>query len=142
VLKSWNPRRPTTNRDLADKWLGDGDDDLPAISDLERPKTRGDCVDGPRPCPWVGCRYSLYLDVNPKNGVIKFNHPALEVEELVESCALDVADKYPDGAPLAVVASNMGLSYDRCFHTTNEGKARAREVAIEIADGPGPWVKG
>src|ERR1019366_2346037 len=31
----------------------------------ERPKTRGDCVDGPRPCPWAGCRQHLYLEVNP-----------------------------------------------------------------------------
>ena len=22
----------------------------------QRPRTRGDCVDGERPCPWVGCR--------------------------------------------------------------------------------------
>ena len=25
----------------------------------ERPRTRGDCVNGIRPCPWVGCGHHL-----------------------------------------------------------------------------------
>lgn len=60
-----------------------------------RPKTRAECIDGPRPCPWVGCRHHLFLDVNPKNGTIKFNFPSLEPDELdgkLESCSLDVAE--------------------------------------------------
>jgi len=28
-----------------------------------RPKTRADCIDGPRPCPWLGCRYHLGVEV-------------------------------------------------------------------------------
>ena len=32
---------------------------------FERPKTRGDCAGGPRPCPWVGCRYHLLTDLMP-----------------------------------------------------------------------------
>lgn len=38
---------------------------LPIITggtDPKRPQTRGDCVDGPRPCPWVGCRHHTYID--------------------------------------------------------------------------------
>ena len=57
-----------------------------------RPQTRGDCGKE-RPCPYVGCRYHLYLDVNPLNGSIKLNFPDLEVEDLPESCALDLAEK-------------------------------------------------
>lgn len=59
----------------------------------ERPKTRGDCADVPRPCPWVACRYHLYLTVNEETGSIKFNFPHLRPDELEESCALDVADE-------------------------------------------------
>ncbi len=60
-----------------------------------RPRMRGDCIDGPRPCPWVGCRYHLYLDVTPGGG-IKFNRPDVapdELEKMTATCALDVADR-------------------------------------------------
>lgn len=42
-------------------------------------------------CPWVGCRWHLYLDVNPLNGSIKLNFPGLQVWELAHTCALDEA---------------------------------------------------
>jgi hypothetical protein len=29
----------------------------------ERPLTRADCAGRPRPCPWVGCRFHLGIDV-------------------------------------------------------------------------------
>lgn len=54
-----------------------------------RPKTRGDCVDGPRPCPWVGCRYNLAVDVT-KSGNLTLNFPDRDAPE---SCALDVAER-------------------------------------------------
>lgn len=58
----------------------------------ERPRTRGECLGGPRPCPWVGCRHHLYLDVS-KAGGLKFVWPGIEPEGLADSCALDVADR-------------------------------------------------
>jgi hypothetical protein len=57
-----------------------------------RPKTRGECANGPRPCPWVSCRHHLYLEAQP-TGSIKFIFPDLEPEEMKESCSLDVADR-------------------------------------------------
>lgn len=57
-----------------------------------RPKTRGDCVDGLRPCPFVSCRHHLYIDVSEKTGNIRFNFPGRELEELPATCSLDVAD--------------------------------------------------
>lgn len=30
---------------------------------IPRPKTRGDCLDEARPCPWVGCDFHLLLEV-------------------------------------------------------------------------------
>lgn len=60
--------------------------------DALRPKTRGECIAGIRPCVWVGCRHHLYLDINPETGSIKINFPELELEQLPESCSLDVAD--------------------------------------------------
>lgn len=57
-----------------------------------RPKTRGECENGIRPCPWVSCRYHLYLDVDPDTGSIKLNHPKLELDQMGDTCALDVAE--------------------------------------------------
>jgi len=49
----------------------------------ERPRTRGDCSGGPRPCRWEECRYHL-----PSTA----GRPA----DLVDaSCALDLADDGP-----------------------------------------------
>ena len=50
------------------------DDDLVQLRLTNpRPKTRADCIGDPRPCPWVGCKYHLFLDVIPKTGSIVFN---------------------------------------------------------------------
>ena len=57
-----------------------------------RPVTRGDCVDGPRPCPWVSCLHHLYLDVSEAGSV---HIPRPDLDELAETCALDVADRGP-----------------------------------------------
>ncbi len=143
MLKSWNPKRPGTHRELAATWLGDSDD-LAAYSDAERPRTRAECIDGIRPCPFVGCRYSLYLDVNPKNGVIKFNHPHLEPSDMPPntSCALDVADAHPGGVELAQMPALTGLSYSRSYQAVDEAKKRAREVAAEIVEAPWCEPKG
>ena len=62
-------------------------------SEFERPARRSECAEGPRPCPFVSCKHHLYLDVSPQTGTIKLNFPELEVWELSESCALDVADQ-------------------------------------------------
>jgi len=57
-----------------------------------RPRTRAECCDGPRPCPWVSCKYNLYLDVTEAGG-LRFNFPDIDPDEMAESCALDVADR-------------------------------------------------
>jgi hypothetical protein len=42
--------------------------------DACRPKTRADCADVPRPCPFVSCRWNLYLDVDNR-GVVTIPRP-------------------------------------------------------------------
>lgn len=58
-----------------------------------RPKTRAECLGGPRPCVFVSCRHSLFLEVSPK-GALKLNFSNKEPEDMSpsESCSLDVAD--------------------------------------------------
>ncbi len=79
--------------------------------DYWRPKTRADCVDGPRPCPYVSCKHHLFIDVSTKTGAIKLNFPDLEVWEMGESCALDVADRA--GTTLEDVGEIMNLTRER-----------------------------
>lgn len=86
-------------------------EDLAGMMDYPRPQGRGECKDGPRPCPFVGCRHHLYLDVNPDTGSIKVNFPHLEVWELKETCALDVADR--GGVTLEEVGEIMNLTRER-----------------------------
>lgn len=77
----------------------------------ERPKLRADCVDGPRPCPWVGCRHHLFLDVR-ETGSIKFNFPDVAVEDMTRpTCSLDLADE--GGLSLEAVGSAMNLTRER-----------------------------
>lgn len=63
------------------------------LSDIEhaRPRTRADCVNGIRPCPFVGCEHHLYLDITAA-GNIKLNFPDIEPDQLEHSCSLDIAD--------------------------------------------------
>jgi hypothetical protein len=92
-----------------------------------RPKTRVDCVEGPRPCPHVSCRHHLYLDVSPKTGAIKLNFPDLEVWEMAISCALDVADG--GGATLEDVGAILNLTRERIRQL--ELKALSRLEAVK-----------
>jgi hypothetical protein len=82
----------------------------PEDVDADRPRTRGDCEAVARPCPYVGCRHHLYLDVLD-TGNLKLNFPDLEPEELTESCSLDVADH--GGARLEDVGALMNVTRER-----------------------------
>lgn len=98
VLQSGRTQARTLNVQTAGAPLGRlAREELAAAEDypddVDRPRTRGDCEGTPRPCPFVSCRYHLYLDVHPVSGSIKLNHPDLEPWELAETCALDMADR-------------------------------------------------
>ena len=76
-----------------------------------KPRTRGDCADAVRPCPYVSCKHNLYLDVATSNGTIKLNFPDIEPSEMGESCALDVADR--GGKPLEEVGTYLNVTRER-----------------------------
>lgn len=94
--------------------------------DYEKPKTRLDCSDAPRPCPFVSCKHHLFLDVSARTGAIKLNFPDLEVWEMNESCALDVADR--GGTTLEDVGAIMNLTRERIRQV--EVKALAKLQAL------------
>jgi len=80
----------------------------------ERPRTRGDCVNGPRPCPWLGCRHHLGLDVD-RHGRVTLA-PEGKADEQRATCALDVAE---DGRH----------SFDEIAEILNCRKGTARSLA-------------
>ena len=91
----------------------------------ERPRYREDCCNGPRPCPFVSCRYNLVVDVTPA-GSLQLNHPGKELEELSETCALDVADR--GGLSLAEVGKLMNVTRERVRQLEEQGLAKVAEV--------------
>ena len=104
--------------------------------DVARPRTREDCENGPRPCPWVSCQHHLYLDVDPESGALKLNFPDLEPHQIPESCALDVADR--EGARLEDVAATFGFSRERARQLEVSSLARLRRTPVmqELDESP------
>lgn len=100
------------------------------------PATRAECVDGPRPCPRVSCRHHLYLDVDPHSGSIKRNFPDIGVEDMIESCSLDVADR--GALTLEGVAPLLNLTRERIRQIEVNALKRfaraANREGIEVAD--------
>lgn len=88
--------------------MADAPDDEPLPP---RPRVRGDCAAGPRPCPWVGCRHNLYLEVSRISGHLHLNFPDLEPDQMRESCSLDVAAR--GGSTLETVGATLNLTRER-----------------------------
>jgi hypothetical protein len=95
--------------------------------DYEKPKSRSECVEGIRPCPFVSCKHHLFLDVSSRTGAIKLNFPDLEVWEMNETCALDIADR--GGTTLEEVGAIMNLTRERIRQV--EVKALAKLDALK-----------
>jgi hypothetical protein len=70
-----------------------------------RPRTRADCATGPRPCPWVGCRYHFAFEIHPETGALREVFPDFNIAvdpgagllrmqaEIGSTCALDVLER-------------------------------------------------
>lgn len=99
---------------------------------VQRPKTRGECQGGARPCPYVGCVHHLFLDVSPTTGAIKLNFPDLEPEGMAESCALDVADR--DGETLEKVGECLNITRERLRQIEEAALVQLRSFPISEFD--------
>lgn len=127
---------------------------------IDRPRTRGECIDGPRPCPWVSCSKHLLLDVAQVDGK-RLRPPSLRlngrsakglrtgadaeavrvwtdeaVERLhtmAESCSLDVADE--GRHHMREVARLLGVTRQRAVQEVEHARAhlvaRCREEGVE-----------
>lgn len=88
---------------------------------LQRPTTRGQCRNGLRPCPWISCRYHLYLDIT-QGGSIRINFPELTLEEMEHTCVLDVAEK------------EHGCTLERIGELMNLTRERVRQIEQDVFD--------
>lgn len=133
------PKKTLAVRRITQLELATGRAELQALGadgPYERPKTRGDCARVPRPCPYVACKYSLYLDVS-ETGSIILNFPHLEPGQMPpdQSCALDLAEKR--AWTLEEIAVVTNLTRERIRQV--ELKAlirRARPAAVAMGLGP------
>jgi hypothetical protein len=100
----------------------EGDEDLSILGELPRPRVRADCLDVPRPCPFVSCRYNLFLDVGP-NGSLRSNFREWDPELLDPSmCALDHAER--GGLTLQEVGHICKLTRERVRQLVEKSAAK------------------
>jgi hypothetical protein len=84
---------------------------------------------------YVSCKHHLYLEVSD-TGTIKLNFPGLEVEELVETCALDVADR--GGLSLEDTGPLINVTRERIRQIEAQALAALpRDQLQELVDGEG-----
>ncbi len=96
------------------------------------PRTRADCIDAPRPCPHVGCRYHT-RHVAPGT---RLNARRNVPPDGAPSCALDVAD---EGAhTLREVGDMLGLTRERIRQIEARAFAKLERAlnreGLELAD--------
>lgn len=105
-------------------------------ADPDRPSTRGDCSPGgkneERPCPYVGCRHHLGIEVSTA-GDVREVFPGLELEQMRATCALDVATE--GGLSLEDVAVHMNVSRERVRQIQDEAVAKQEAAFIALRDG-------
>ena len=77
-----------------------------------RPQTRADCARVPRPCPYVGCRYNMTLDITPQGSIRwRLPDPWDDPASGRDTCALDMAERGPH--TLEQIGDVMGVTRER-----------------------------
>ena len=92
------------------------------------PRLRSHCVGGRRPCPYVSCKFNLYLDVSSVGSIMP-NFPELEPHEMLESCVLDAADRA--GMTLEEVGALFNLTRERIRQVQNAAITKVKRHIIK-----------
>ncbi len=98
--------------------------------EYDRPLSRSECKNGPRPCLYISCKHNLYLDVNTVTGSIKFNFPDKDIHELRETCALDVAER--GGITLEEVGEILNLTRERVRQLEMSALEKIRQAGEDV----------
>lgn len=96
--------------------------------DYWRPRVRSDCDRVQRPCPYVGCKYNLYLDAPKSDTAIHYNFPHLEPWEMSVhgSCTLDIAER--GAVTLAQIGEALNLTRERIRQIEERALRRLRPL--------------
>ncbi|MFA6033380.1 MAG: sigma factor-like helix-turn-helix DNA-binding protein [Myxococcota bacterium] len=128
--------RTLSRRELKrQRWDINNPEEIKAALEAERPHSRHECVNAKRPCIFISCKYNLYIDVNPVTGSIKFNFPSVEIWDLKETCALDVAER--GGVTLEEIGDLMNLTRERVRQLESDALKKVRGTDLEYPDEPG-----
>ena len=100
--------------------------------DVIRPQTREECRGAASPSPIVSSAHHRYNDMDPDTGAIKLNFPHLEVWQMAETCALDVADR--GGITLEEVGAILNLTRERIRQVEVKGLGKLRKAGPELAE--------
>lgn len=102
---------------------------------VRRPSTRADCVDGgfnaERPCPFVSCRHHLALEVM-RTGAVLEPFGDVDVDEMPETCSLDVTDHSPAGWSLVEVGFVLNLTRERVRQLEEKALRNLRRKLAEL----------
>lgn len=114
----------------------------------ERPKKRADCKDGPRPCPWISCKYSTFFDTPHSDGrkrlVVLKETSTLKIDKLADewldqwetcsySCSLDAADDGPL-EDLEIIADSLGITVKNVATTYARALQKVRGEVVDVED--------
>lgn len=95
---------------------------------VRRPTCRDECRDAPRPCPFVSCKWHLFItDIAPDGRIHTQETPPWE---LTESCALDVAER-EQPLPAREVGEFLGCTSSRVLQI--EVQLRAK-LGVELRE--------
>jgi len=99
---------------------------------VERPRTRDECP-GCRPCPFVGCKWNTYLDVQ-RTGMIRFSRDGFEPWDVPPStsCVLDVVER--GGVTLEEVGAAMAMTRERARQLQDSAIEKLKAARGEYAD--------
>ena len=109
--------------------------------DACRPVKRSECKGGPRPCPFVSCRFNTYLHVTSK-GYISLTYEGREPDEVPPelSCAEDMADRARAGQEVTLeeIGTALGVGRERARQLVDLALAKLemglRDRGIERKD--------
>jgi len=100
------------------------------------PAHRKDCRVAARPCPWVRCKWHLYLttqgeDRAKRQGCRRNRLHGKELWEIPRTCVLDIADQ--GGATLEEVGRIIGVSRERIRQIEEHALRQLRPYLEDIA---------
>jgi len=109
----------------------DEDDDGETVDpDGLFPRSRDECINGPRPCPFVRCEHHTYLHVS-RSGTIWIGRPEVLPWEMEDSCMLDLFDQMIEGEQDERARDLNGYTLKRVGRAIGVTRERTRQLELE-----------